>query len=168
MSELPFRSPAGFEPACFAERIGEGHWFVFCGDKLAVELGPPERPSDDPRFRARPAWATWEGLRPIFSVLDDDHFALAGRALQLLEWDRNHQFCGRCGAPTQTKREERVRVCPACKLSAYPRVAPAVMALVRRENRILLARSPHFPAGMYRSEERRVGKECRSRWSPYH
>ena len=23
-------------------------------------------------------------------------------------------------------------------------------------------------AGLYRSEERRVGKECRSRWSPYH
>ena len=22
--------------------------------------------------------------------------------------------------------------------------------------------------GVYRSEERRVGKECRSRWSPYH
>ena len=22
--------------------------------------------------------------------------------------------------------------------------------------------------GFYRSEERRVGKECRSRWSPYH
>src|SRR5260221_14790305 len=24
------------------------------------------------------------------------------------------------------------------------------------------------PAGVDRSEERRVGKECRSRWSPYH
>ena len=24
------------------------------------------------------------------------------------------------------------------------------------------------PAGSVRSEERRVGKECRSRWSPYH
>ena len=24
------------------------------------------------------------------------------------------------------------------------------------------------PEGMLRSEERRVGKECRSRWSPYH
>ena len=23
-------------------------------------------------------------------------------------------------------------------------------------------------ANIYRSEERRVGKECRSRWSPYH
>ena len=193
MIELPFRAPLQFEAACFAETLGEGHWFVFCGDKLLVELGPPERPSDDPRFRARPAFArlplfknhnpwgsdttrtlylgrlegvdcwtaelpanapppaglAWEGLRPLFSVLDDDHFALAGRALQLLQWDRDHQFCGRCGTPTQAKREERVRVCPACKLSAYPRVAPAVMALVHRGNEILLARSPHFPAGMY-------------------
>jgi len=193
MVELPFRSPTHFEPACFSEATGEGHWFVFCGDKLLVEMGPLERPSDDPRVRARPAWAklplqknhdwlgsgpqrtlylgrlggtacwaaelapeapapagmAWEGLRPLFSVLDDDHFALAGRALQLLEWDRNHQFCGRCGTPTEAKRDERVRVCPACKLSAYPRVAPAVMALVKRENQILLARSPHFPAGMY-------------------
>ena len=187
--ELPFRAPSEFEPLCFTEVTLEGHWFVFCGDKLLVELGPLEKPSDDPRFRARPAWArlpkyrsdaqpertlylgrlrgvdcwaaelgpgaaapagaAWEGLRPLFSVLDDDHFALAGRALQLLEWDRTHQFCGRCGTRTEPKREERVRVCPACKLSAYPRVAPAVMALVKRKEQILLARSPHFPAGMY-------------------
>src|SRR6266850_5058486 len=32
-----------------------------------------------------------------------------------------------------------------------------------------LARSPNStPAELRRSEERRVGKECRSRWSPYH
>ena len=28
--------------------------------------------------------------------------------------------------------------------------------------------TPHQGARMVRSEERRVGKECRSRWSPYH
>ncbi|MGH8691539.1 MAG: NAD(+) diphosphatase [Burkholderiales bacterium] len=196
MSELPFRAPRQFEPLCAAEFAppagGEGHWFVFAGDKLLVEMGPLEAPSDDPRVRARPAWArlplrknhnwwgseatctlylgrldgvdcwaaaapaaaapagmSWEGLRPLFSVLDDDHFALAGRALQLLEWDRTSRFCGRCGAATAAKREERVRVCPACKLSAYPRVAPAVMALVKKQDQILLARSPHFPPGMY-------------------
>ena len=35
----------------------------------------------------------------------------------------------------------------------------------------LLRYTPNFyqlPKGYYRSEERRVGKECRSRWSPYH
>src|SRR3712207_1208396 len=30
------------------------------------------------------------------------------------------------------------------------------------------ARPWDTPEGMVRSEERRVGKECRSRWSPYH
>src|SRR3712207_8571273 len=32
---------------------------------------------------------------------------------------------------------------------------------------VLLQRHRH-PVGRRRSEERRVGKECRSRWSPYH
>jgi NAD+ diphosphatase len=82
-------------------------------------------------------------------VLEDTHFALAGRAIQLLDWDRSHRYCGRCGTPTEAKTEERARVCPACRLPAYPRLAPAVMALVRREGEILLARSPHFPPGMY-------------------
>jgi len=109
-------------------------------DCWAAEL-PKEAPA--------PAGMSWEGLRTLFTVLDDAQFALAGRAVQLVDWDRTHQFCGRCGTPTEAKRDERVRVCPACKLSAYPRVAPAIMALVRREKEILLGRSPHFPPGMY-------------------
>ncbi|HEX2566449.1 MAG TPA: NAD(+) diphosphatase [Burkholderiales bacterium] len=193
MTELPFCRPADYEHHVTCAAPGEGHWFVFKGDQLLVEMGPLEGASDDLRVRARPAWArlplqknhnwlgasavrtlylgrhragdlwaaelakeseapaglAWAGLRSLFSVLDDAHFALAGRALQLIDWDRSHQFCGRCGTPTLSKSEERVRVCPACKLSAYPRVAPAVMALVRREKQLLLARSPHFPAGMY-------------------
>jgi NAD+ diphosphatase len=102
-----------------------------------------------PADAAAPAGMTWQGLRTLFSVLDDAHFALAGRALQIIDWDRSHQFCGRCGARTEPHPSERVRTCPGCGLSAYPRVAPAVMALVKRDSRLLLARSPHFPPGMY-------------------
>ena len=92
----------------------------------------------------------WHGLRALFSVLEDAHFALAGRALQLLEWDRTHQFCGRCGTPTVAKTTERSRECPACGLGAYPRVAPAIMVMIRRgPEEVLLARSPRFPPGMY-------------------
>jgi NAD+ diphosphatase len=193
--ELPFASPAGFEALSFCEAPAGGRWFVFRGDQLLVEMGPPDpRPSDDPRVRQRPSWAklplqknhnwlgsnavrtlylgrlqgedcwaaelakdapapaaglSWEGLRALFSVLDDAHFALAGRALQIVDWDRTHQFCGRCGTRTEAKREERSRVCPNCRLSAYPRVAPATMMLVRRDDELLLGRSPHFPPGMY-------------------
>jgi NAD+ diphosphatase len=98
---------------------------------------------------APPEGLGWEGLRALFSVLDDAHLAIAGRAIQLLEWDRDHRFCGRCGAPTAAKPDERARQCGSCGLAAYPRIAPAVMALARRGRRILLGRSPHFPPGMY-------------------
>ena len=96
-----------------------------------------------------PAGLAWQGLRGLYGKLDDSQFALAGRALQLVDWDRTHQFCGRCGTPTRHRGHERARECPSCKLIAYPRIAPAVMCLVRRGSEILLARSPHFLPGMY-------------------
>ena len=153
-------------------------WFVFCSSNLLVSAAPPvvapraagpERlglsstrsqylgmlagehcfsAEVEPGTDAPAGWA-WLNLRVLFGSLDEPLFALAGRALQLIEWDRTHQFCGRCGARTEASREERVRICPACKLAAYPRVAPAVMALVKREKQILLARGRHFPPGMY-------------------
>ena len=106
-----------------------------------------EFPADTPV----PQDMAWKGLRALYAKLDDSLFALAGRALQYVDWDRTHQFCGRCGTPTRQREHERARECPECKLIAYPRIAPAVMCLVRRGREILLARSPHFLPGMYLS-----------------
>ena len=85
----------------------------------------------------------------MFGALDDAQFALAGRAVQIVEWERTHQYCGACGRVTVARTSERSRECPRCRLVAYPRLAPAVMGLVRRERSLLLARSPRFPEGMY-------------------
>ena len=97
-----------------------------------------------------PAGWRWSDLRSLYGRMDDAVYALAGRAVQLVDWDRTHQFCGRCGTPTVIKTSERSRECPACNLTAYPRLAPALMALIRRApDEILLARSPRFAPGMY-------------------
>jgi len=96
-----------------------------------------------------PPGMLWQGLRALYGRLDDSLFALAGRALQFVDWDRTHQFCGRCATPTRPRGHERARECPGCGLIVYPRIAPAVMCLIRRERDILLARSPHFAPGMY-------------------
>src|SRR3989475_12753039 len=42
------------------------------------------------------------------------------------------------------------------------------MAAVRERKRRMVAGLVDVHIDNYRSEERRVGKECRSRWSPYH
>jgi NAD+ diphosphatase len=96
-----------------------------------------------------PGGLSWAGLRSLFGAIDDRLFAVIGRAIQIMDWDRSHQFCGRCGTPTVMTTGELARQCPGCGQTHYPRIAPAVMALVRRGDRLLLARSPHFPPGMH-------------------
>lgn len=85
-------------------------------------------------------------LRGLFGALGEADFAIAGRALALTAWDANHRFCGRCGAETARAPAERARVCPRCALAHYPRLSPAVITLVERDGRALLARNGRFPA----------------------
>ena len=40
--------------------------------------------------------------------------------------------------------------------------------IIDENGRNTIVRDISFEPNTYRSEERRVGKECRSRWSPYH
>jgi NAD+ diphosphatase len=83
-------------------------------------------------------------LRALFGVLSDDEFAIAGRALGVTAWDRDHRHCGRCGAPTEPSAAERVRACTACGFGAYPRLSPAIITLVERDGRALLARNARY------------------------
>ncbi len=98
---------------------------------------------------AAPAGFAWRGLRALFAQLEAGMIALAGRAFQVLEWERTHRYCGRCATPMQARADERALACPACGFIAYPRISPVVMGLVVRGRELLLARSPHFAAGMY-------------------
>ncbi|MEJ7598112.1 MAG: NAD(+) diphosphatase [Kofleriaceae bacterium] len=94
-----------------------------------------------------PAGTTAVPLRQLFGVISDEEFGIAGRALGLTTWDRDHRFCGRCGAATARSTRERVRTCTACEHTAYPRISPAVIVRVERDGKILLARNArtHLP-----------------------
>jgi NAD+ diphosphatase len=98
---------------------------------------------------AQRAGLRFAGLRSLFFKLPEPLLALAGRAFQVVEWDRTHRYCGRCGTPTRMKADERARECPACGLVAYPRNSPAMMVLVTRGRELLLARAHRFPGAMY-------------------
>ena len=154
-------------------------WFVFQESKLLVEEGPsgvnlpclihitelglaPLREHYLGRLDDRPCYAVevaegtmppagmaFEGLRQVYGRLDEGLFWIAARAVQIIDWDRTHQFCGRCGVPLRTKADERAKECPQCGLLHFPRLAPAIIVLVEQGNQLLLARSRHFMPGMY-------------------
>lgn len=98
---------------------------------------------------ALPPGLALEGLRQVYGRLEEALFWVATRAVQIVDWDRTHLFCGRCGTPLQTKRTERAKECPRCGQLHFPRLAPAIIVLVERGRDLLLARSRHFLPGMY-------------------
>ena len=88
-----------------------------------------------------PAGSSLCRVRQLLGEVGDELLGIAGRANQLNHWAQTHQFCGRCGHPTRDSEEERAKVCLHCRLINYPRVSPAVIVAVKKERRILLARS---------------------------
>jgi NAD+ diphosphatase len=84
----------------------------------------------------------------------EDAWLAAGRAVQLVEWARTHRYCGRCATPTEPAAHERAMTCPACALSVFPRLAPAMITLVTRggpgpDEKALLARGARWNVPMY-------------------
>ena len=88
-------------------------------------------------------------LRFLHGLIPDGYWAMAARAKQMISWDQSSRFCGACGTPTAPADNEPSKVCPSCGQRDFPRISPAVIVIVRRGDKILLARSPHFRPGMY-------------------
>ncbi|HEY8090819.1 MAG TPA: NAD(+) diphosphatase [Polyangiaceae bacterium] len=114
-----------------------------------AEEAPGGRAMAFPGDRELPDGMVVLGLREAFSAFGQDGFMAAGLATQLVEWRTTHRFCGRCATPTERSTSERAVKCPACGLVAFPRIAPAVIVLVRRGEEALLARGARFPLPFY-------------------
>jgi len=89
------------------------------------------------------------GLRNLIYHMDEELFMIAGRAIQILRWMRDHAFCSRCGNNTAMGIDERVMKCSNCGYMQYPRVSPAIICAVVKDNELLLARSSRFKGGFY-------------------
>lgn len=88
-------------------------------------------------------------LYQLLGRVDEQLFALAGRAAQLLDWERDHQHCGRCGTSMLADHSERAMRCEPCGIICYPKIAPCVIVLITRGEELLLARNANFPGPMY-------------------
>lgn len=155
-----------------------GYWFIFHGHKLLMDSTAPNHMDVQPFSPAtqdievtdpllfgyydstpcflatvpeshEAASMTPMGLRALFGATDEDYFSLAGRALQILHHNNEHRFCSKCATPMENREGELARVCPACGFITFPRVSPAVIMSIVKDDHILLGRGAHFAKGMY-------------------
>ena len=89
-------------------------------------------------------------IRQLISQWSRVQFEQASRAVQLLEWRRNHKFCSHCGTETEAHASEYAMICPACGYHQYPRVQPCVITVITRgDDEILLAKNAKNKSNMY-------------------
>jgi NAD+ diphosphatase len=154
-------------------------WFIYSGRRLLVKMsddtaaipmtGEPEKLGVDIRrhiylgtLRGRSCYAA-EGnlrdegssetifveLRSLFSHLEDNFYKIALTAVHLIEWDKNCQFCSKCRAALKSRVDMRAKECEECGRLEFPRISPAIIVLIEKEDTLLLARSPRFAGELF-------------------
>jgi NAD+ diphosphatase len=88
-------------------------------------------------------------LRSIISILQEDMFLLCSRAAHLLNWYKNNNYCSKCGEQVIESAVEISKVCPKCNLVTYPRISPAIIVAVIKDNKILLGHNNRFKEKIY-------------------
>lgn len=88
-------------------------------------------------------------LRALSHQLPLDIFWISGRAIQMVSFNNDHQFCGRCGTLTQNLEGERAKKCFKCGLINYPRISPAIIVAVVNNGKLLLAHNTNSPKDIY-------------------
>jgi len=88
-------------------------------------------------------------LRHALELLGIAWYEMIAKGSMVIQWDKNHQYCGRCAHQTIQTTGHFERICPACKLNFYPRISPSIIVRIQKDDEILMARGHHFIPGAY-------------------
>lgn len=103
-----------------------------------------------PWFAARTRTPGTVDLRAAADSLDEVERVAALTSVALDNWHAGHEFCPRCGGPTEMVRAGWVRRCTDDGSEHFPRTDPAVITLVIDDDeRALLGRRSVWPSGWY-------------------
>jgi NAD+ diphosphatase len=60
-----------------------------------------------------------------------------------------HKYCSKCGKELTMSRKELVKTCVKCEAEFYPKISPAIIVAVIKDDKILLARNKNFRENMF-------------------
>ncbi len=88
-------------------------------------------------------------LREFFSIFSKEESAVAARARTLSKWRNSMQFCPKCGTKLLFCKDFTAKECPNCSAQYFPRIEPAVIVLISKEDKILLAKHSQRDQNVY-------------------
>lgn len=91
----------------------------------------------------------WVGFRDPRWPYAMELYYIAVKAQHLLIWDRGTKYCGCCGNLYERKQDDRAKVCPHCGNVQFPRISPAIIVGIKKDNEILMAHNAGFRKGLY-------------------
>ena len=103
---------------------------------LAPEAAAPEG------FRSMP-------YRSLFVNGPVEHAAVTARAALLLNWLHTDCFCASCSAPLFLSHTETAQECPHCGRVFFPVIAPCIIVLISKGDKVLLARHLQHTTTIY-------------------
>lgn len=95
--------------------------------------------------------ARFVDLRRASVDMDAKHAGVLAYAKALHYWQHRHRFCGVCGHPNRLLSAGHKMVCSneECARQSFPRIDPAIIVLVTRDDACLLGRNAGWPAGRF-------------------
>ena len=69
-----------------------------------------------------------------------DLYHIASRAVLVNDWYNIFQYCGHCGAKNVIDEKDMMMKCLECGQVHYPRIAPAIIVAITKDDKLLMAR----------------------------
>ncbi len=89
------------------------------------------------------------GFIELIGKIVNELLWIIGRALQLAMWENNRRYCSKCSSLLSNKDDERAKICLKCNYIEYQSVNPAIMVSIKKDDKVLLARSQEQPEGFF-------------------
>ncbi len=96
-----------------------------------------------------PTGYSFESMRDCRDYYKDTSYAYAAHAFQLLNWGRQHRYCGVCGNEFHTLGKEYAKKCAKCGNLLFPQTSNAVITGIIKDGQLLLAHNANFPENLY-------------------
>ena len=85
-------------------------------------------------------------IEPKYCIVSHEKI---NKACQWLSWYKRAKFCQTCAEKLHFLDNSLQKKCFVCNALFFPNLAPAVIVLIRKDKQMLLARSAHFPTGVF-------------------